>query len=125
MCELRPGDREADLAAAALAVGGCGGGVKDMARGLLWVDAEGEVMGDEGSTGWASPNRLRTVSLSDGAVCSTSCRSEDRKEGASSMAAAGERAVVGEGPVVTLSLCSWLLDDAPAADVARDGPASV
>lgn len=106
MCELRPGDLEADLAAAAtaLAFWGCGGGVNDMARGLLRVEAEGEVTGDEGSTGCGSPKRLRTVSSSDDAVCSTSFRSEERKDGASSGGDAAAAAAGEDGPAVVVVL---------------------
>lgn len=63
-----------------------GGGVVDRARGLLCADAAGEEPGDDGSTaGRLSPNRHRIFSSSDGVLISTSRRSDERKEGASSL----------------------------------------
>lgn len=86
-CELKEstGDREADLAVAFAAAVGGGGGVKDIARGLLRADTEGEVTGDDGSTACGRPNMLRTVSSSEGPLCSTSLSSDERKEGGSSV----------------------------------------
>lgn len=77
MCELRD---VGELARRVL----WGGGVVDMARGLLMADAAGDdAAGDCGSVfAWGiSPNKQRTVSSSDGVLISTSFRSEDKNEG--------------------------------------------
>ena len=75
----------------------CGGGVVDMALGLLAAEAVGDDPGDDGSTGGRLPaKRQRTFSSSEGVLISTSFSNEDRNEGtASSLARAGDRA---EGP---------------------------
>lgn len=90
MCELkeRTGDRDPDLAAAV--PGDCGGGgVKDIARGLLRAEPAGDAAGDDGSTVGGTPKMLRMVSSSDAALCSTSLRRVERKDGASSKTGAG------------------------------------
>lgn len=85
ICELRDstGDREADRAVA-LVGEGAGGGVRDNARGLFRAEAVGEAPGEDGSTVDGSPKSPRTVSSSEGPLCSTSLRRDERKEGASS-----------------------------------------
>ncbi len=70
----------------------CGGGVVDRALGLLCVDTVGDEPGEDASTaGRLSANRFRMFSSSDGVLISTSLRSEDKNEGAST-ADLGDRA---------------------------------
>ncbi len=89
MCEL---SRVGELGRRAF----CGGGVDDIARGLLYADVAGEdATGEVGSMvcrGGGSPNRLRIFSSSDGALISTSFSSVDKKDGGSPVAN-GERAL--------------------------------
>lgn len=71
----------------------CGGGVVDMARGLFAADAVGDEPGDDGAAGGrASAKRERIFSSSEGVLISTSLSSEDKKDGASSLARSGDRA---------------------------------
>jgi len=66
--------------------------VVDMARGLLPAEAAGDEPGDDGSAGGRfSANRQRMFSSSEGVLISTSLSSEDKNEGASSLAPSGDR----------------------------------
>lgn len=117
ICELNEstGDRDPDLAATL--TGDCGGGgVKDIARGLLCVEPAGDATGDEGSTVGGRPKTLRTVSSSDGALCSTSLSRVERNDGASSMTG-------GDGAIreVPFRSFGWWLG---VAEAAFDEPAS-
>lgn len=85
-------------------VRGRGGGVRDRARGLLWLDGEGDMAGDDASCTDHRFGAGTCVSSSDGVLGSSSLSSDDTSGGTFS------------------TRLSPFLEESPFAGLTADGP---